>query len=129
VQDYLRLRPDVAVRGTSLEEVAKQRGIPIENLRRSVDVGAASAHGSGRWTLLGPVKAYFTTTEGGLACDDEFRVLRSDGRPIEGLYAVGQVGLNGQILWGHGLHIAWAMTSGRLAGKVVSKQVPNSRRS
>jgi fumarate reductase flavoprotein subunit len=129
VQDYLRLRPDVAVSGASLEQVAKQRGIPIENLRPSADAGAAPARDSnrrdGRWTLLGPVKAYFTTTEGGLACDGDFRVLRDDGWPIEGLYAVGQVGLNGQILWGHGLHIAWAMTSGRLAGKVVSKKVPH----
>ena len=27
----------------------------------------------------------------------------------------------GQILWSHGLHIAWAMTSGRLAGKAVAE--------
>ena len=37
-----------------------------------------------------------------------------------GLYAVGQNGLSGMVLWGHGLHIAWAITSGRLAGRAVA---------
>ena len=38
-----------------------------------------------------------------------------------GLYAVGQNGLGGMVLWGHGLHIAWALTSGRLVGPVLMK--------
>ncbi len=42
-------------------------------------------------------------------------------QPIAGLYAVGQIGLGGQILWGHGLHIAWAMTSGRLVGELLAR--------
>jgi fumarate reductase flavoprotein subunit len=63
------------------------------------------------------VKAYFTTTEGGAAISQQFEVLDIAGQPIAGLYAVGQNGLGGMILWGHGLHIAWAMTSGRLAGQ------------
>jgi fumarate reductase flavoprotein subunit len=73
-----------------------------------------------RWVLLGPVKSYFTTTEGGAAIDTSFRVLDNVGDPINGLYAIGQNGLGGQILWGHGLHIAWAMTSGRLVGRVLA---------
>ena len=71
---------------------------------------------SARWVLLGPVKAYFTTTEGGAAINEQMQVLDEDDRPIPGLYAVGQNGLGGMVLWGHGLHIAWAITSGRLAG-------------
>jgi fumarate reductase flavoprotein subunit len=70
-----------------------------------------------RWVLLGPAKAYFTTTEGSPPVNEQQEVLDADGRPIPGLYAVGQNGLGGQILWGHGLHIAWAMTSGRLVGQ------------
>ena len=62
------------------------------------------------------MKAYFTTTEGGAAINEQLQVLDENGQPIPGLYAVGQNGLGGMILWGHGLHIAWAMTSGRLAG-------------
>jgi fumarate reductase flavoprotein subunit len=75
--------------------------------------------------LLGPVKAYFTTTEGGAAIDEEFRVLDAEGRPIPHLYAVGQNGLGGQILWGHGLHIAWAITSGRLVGRQLGLGLHN----
>jgi fumarate reductase flavoprotein subunit len=41
---------------------------------------------------------------------------------IEGLHAVGQNGLGGQVLWGHGLHIAWALTSGRLAGQQLGQR-------
>ena len=71
------------------------------------------------WALLGPVKAYFTTTEGGAAVNQRLQVLDAGGRSIPGLYAVGQNGLGGMVRWGHGLHIAWAMTSGRLAGRFV----------
>ena len=75
--------------------------------------------GPGPWALLGPVKAYFTTTEGGARVTPRLEVVGADGRPIPGLYAVGQNGLGGMVLWGHGLHIAWALTSGRLAGREV----------
>ena len=74
-----------------------------------------------RWLLLGPCRAYFTTTEGGAAIDQSLRVLDERGEPIPGLFAVGQNGFGGQILWGHGLHIAWALTSGRLVGKFLAE--------
>ena len=79
--------------------------------------GDAQALSDNQCVLLGPVKAYFTTTEGGVAIDRQLRVLDGNNKPIEGLYAVGQNGLGGQVLWGHGLHIAWAITSGRLVGQ------------
>ena len=145
VRDYLKLRPDVAVQAMDLEGLARAREIPADNLRATVDAfntaqkergaaqrerGAAQKERGAAeratdrldgapWVLLGPVKAWFTTTEGGAAIDQDFRVLDRQGRPIRGLFAVGQNGLGGQILWGHGLHIAWAMTSGRLVGKQV----------
>jgi succinate dehydrogenase/fumarate reductase flavoprotein subunit len=117
VDDYLRLRPDVAQQASSLEALAARAGLPVEPLRSS-----ATAMSGNRWVLLGPVKAYFTTTEGGAAIDEQFRVLDSGGQPIPGLYAVGQNGLGGQILWGHGLHIGWAITSGRLCGRVLAER-------
>ena len=76
-------------------------------------------NGTRPWALLGPVKAYFTTTEGGALVNDQLQVLDEDEAVIPGLFAVGQNGLGGMILWSHGLHIAWAMTSGRLAGAAV----------
>ena len=117
MKDYLRLRPDVAASG-SLDEVAAKRNLPAEALRATVE--ASNLKGD-EWALLGPVKAYFTTTEGGVSIDRSFRALDENGKPISGLFAVGQNGLGGQILWGHGLHIAWAMTSGRLVGKALGK--------
>lgn len=128
--DYLRLRPDVAVQGASLEALAARRGIPEQILRQSVEGvntsrskgGALPPLGPGPWLLLGPAKAYFTTTEGGVAINQNFQALNENGEPIPGLYAVGQNGLSGMILWGHGLHIAWAITSGRLAGRQVALQ-------
>lgn len=129
---------DVAVRGRSLQEVAKPRGIPPETPRQTVESFNACASGEAadpfgrtiktpplageQWVILGPVKAYFTTTEGSPAISERMEVLDGDGRPIPGLYAVGQNGLGGQVLWGHGLHIAWAITSGRLLGRVLASR-------
>lgn len=127
VDDYLKLRPDVAVIGSSLEEIAGKRGLPAGALQDTVagynrDVSSRSVLEGNRWVLLGPAKAYFTTTEGGAAISQQFQVLDESDRPIPGLYAVGQNGLGGQVLWGHGLHIAWAMTSGRLVGRLLSSR-------
>ena len=83
---------------------------------------------NGPWTLLGPLKAYFTTTEGGVAVDDDMRALDANGQAIPGLRCVGQNGLGGMILWGHGRHIAWAMTSGRLAGEAVLREMGSGTR-
>ena len=74
-----------------------------------------------RWVLLGPAKAYFTSTAGGTTVNEQLQVLDQDDRPIPGLYAVGLVGVSGLVLWGHGLHIGWALTSGRLVGKAITQ--------
>jgi fumarate reductase flavoprotein subunit len=136
VKDYERLRPDVTVVAGSLEEVATQRNLPVESLQAVVSTFNAYASGEaedpfgrtgdteplvdGQWVLLGPAKAYFTTTEGGVRINEELQALDSSGEPIEGLYAVGQNGLGGMLLWGHGLHIGWAMTSGYLVGRKLT---------
>lgn len=117
VADYLRLRPDIAVQADTLESLAFKRELPIDTLRATVQETGLNSR---QWVLLGPARAWFTTTEGGAAIDQQFQVLDQQGGPIPGLYAVGQNGLGGQILWGHGLHIAWAITSGRLCGKTLA---------
>jgi len=120
VGDYERLRPDVSLRGDSLRSLAEARGLPGEVVETAVaeyNREASRPLRGGPWVLLGPAKAYFTTTEGSPEIDLGFRVLDTGGRPIPGLYAVGQNGIGGQILWGHGLKIGWAITSGRLLGK------------
>ena len=117
VGDYLRLRPDIAVSG-SLSSIASVHGIPVSSLEQAATDAFPEQRGA--WVLLGPVRSWFTTTEGGAAISQRYEVLRENGQAIRGLYAVGQTGLGGQILWGHGLHIAWAMTSGRLAGQYLA---------
>lgn len=135
VSDYQRLRPDLTTTGMSLEDLCDRRGLDPEKLEASVAgynryvagqqsdpfrrTGDRHPLEGGPWVLLGPVKAFFTTTEGGAAVNRRLQVLDEEDVPIAGLYACGQTGLGGQILWGHGLHIAWAMTSGRLAGQSV----------
>jgi succinate dehydrogenase/fumarate reductase flavoprotein subunit len=131
VADYLRLRPDIAVAAATLDDLARRRGLPAATLARTVADWNREAVARGlpplagdRWVLLGPARACFTTTEGGAAINERCEVLTPQGEPIPGLYAVGQNGLGGQILWGHGLHIAWALTSGRLAGAEAARQRP-----
>ena len=133
VRDYLTLRPDVAVRGRSLRELADRRGIPAARLEATVDAGNRELQAAGRpalmggeWVLLGPAKAYFTSTDGCVAVNQQCQVLDAADQPIGGLYAVGSNGLGGQILWSHGTHIAWALTSGRLCGRTLAEN-PNWR--
>ena len=129
VKDYLRLRPDVAVKAAGLEELCRRKRLPLESLKSTVAaVNMERAESGlpqltdGEWVLLGPLRAYFTTTEGGAALNQQFEVLDQHGVAIPGLYAVGQNGLGGQILWGHGLHIAWAITSGRMVAEHLASQ-------
>lgn len=138
VRDYQRLRPDITRRAATLSELASAGGIAQSPLQNTVETFNAYIAGAapdpwGRagdryplagnnWVLLGPTQAYFTTTEGGAALDEHLQVLNDFDKPIAGLYAVGQNGLGGQVLWGHGLHIAWAMTSGRLVGQHLANQ-------
>jgi succinate dehydrogenase/fumarate reductase flavoprotein subunit len=130
VTDYLRRRPDIALQGDHPHAFSEKGSPLMAHLSETVDTynnpNETDSFGrtecrrnlkGNKWVLLGPAKAYFTTTEGGAAINTHCQVLREDGSPIKGLYAVGQNGLGGQILWGHGLHIAWAITSGRLVGK------------
>ncbi|MDY0167633.1 MAG: FAD-dependent oxidoreductase [Thermoguttaceae bacterium] len=143
VNDYLRLRPDVSIVGNTVAEVADARVLPVGEVQRTIEQYNVFATGRGadpfqradqpvplagnRWVLLGPVKAYFTTTEGGAAINDQMQVLDAGDQPIPGLYAVGQNGLGGMVLWGHGLHIGWAITSGRLAGTRLGQVAQRQR--
>lgn len=136
-QDYRRLRGDVTADGEDLGSLLAARGLNPEQGLQAVARFNASAREQrpdefgraieteplldGPWMILGPLKAYFTTTEGGAMVDRQLQVLDHHGNVIPGLYAVGQNGLGGMILWGHGLHIAWALTSGRLAGEAIMR--------
>ena len=137
VQDYKRFRPDVYHRAGTLEELAEGLGIDPAALRTTVKgwnghvaAGADPEFGrehlgegisQGPFYALGPMNAYVTLADGGLAVDTRLRVTTADGESIPGLWAAGSTGQGGLQLLNHGLHIGWAMISGRLAGRHVAQ--------
>lgn len=117
--DYLRNRRDVSMRADSLEHLAQRLGMDAAALARSVREGNR-ALGAGPYVALGPVRAVFVHSEGGLAVDAQHRVLREDGSVVAGVYAVGSTGQGGLLLKGHGHHLAWAFVSGRRAARIAA---------
>ncbi len=121
--DYLRNRPDVCVRASSLEALAAALGMPSAALAASVLAGDRPL-GTGPYIALGPVRSVFVHAEGGLAVDAWHRVLDGEGRPLPGLFAAGSTGQGGLLLKGHGHHLAWAFVSGRRAGRFAAASLP-----
>jgi succinate dehydrogenase/fumarate reductase flavoprotein subunit len=131
--DYKRLRPDIYAEAASLEGLAAARGWDARCLceavaayNQAVRGAAPDPYGRARFgppiekppfIALGPVKSWIVTTEGGVRINDRMEALDRSGGPVPGLYAAGSNGMGGIVIWGHGLHIAWALTSGRIAGQ------------
>ncbi|MBI4189161.1 MAG: FAD-binding dehydrogenase, partial [Betaproteobacteria bacterium] len=80
----------------------------------------------GPYYALGPAKNYINFTDGGLAINEHLEVLDARGAPIPRLLAAGSAGQGGLLLKGHGHHLGWAFTSGRLAGKYAAELTPKS---
>lgn len=116
-KDYRKGRPDLITRAASPKDLAAKFGFDPATIAAAVD----SSDLSGELIVLGPVHSMLTVTEGSIAVDEELRVLRGDGSTVRGLFAVGGVGQGGMLLKGHGHHIGWAMTSGRLAGTALAR--------
>ncbi|MDP6449872.1 MAG: FAD-binding protein, partial [Lentisphaeria bacterium] len=127
VKDYKRLRPDVYAEADTLAALASQIGVPAAGLEAAAakndgdDAFGRESFGTGLgkppFYALGPAKGWIVITEGGLAINDKLQVLDNENSPIPGLYAGGTGAQGGMIIWGHGLHICWAVTSGRLAAE------------
>jgi succinate dehydrogenase/fumarate reductase flavoprotein subunit len=131
--DYRRNRKDVFHVAPTLPALAERVGVPAAALEGAVQALAAQAPGNqppraslAPFYALGPVRSVFVHNEGGLAVDLEHRVLDPDDRPIPGLYAAGATGQGGLLLKGHGHHLAWALTSGRRAGRIVATAEANA---
>ncbi len=122
VDDYRRNRADIFTAGATLDQLASKLTIPAAVLTATVNAHNANAGnrrsiGGGPYVALGPLRAVFVHAEGGLAVDQEHRVLGADDEPIAGLYAAGSTGQGGLLLKGHGHHLGWAFASGRRAGR------------
>jgi succinate dehydrogenase/fumarate reductase flavoprotein subunit len=121
IPDYLKNRPDVAVKAATLEALARRLGMDPAAVARSVQAAQPSL-GAGPYVALGPVRSVFVHAEGGLMVDLQHRVIDAQDRPIPGLYAAGSTGQGGLLLKGHGHHLAWAFVSGRRAGRFAAAE-------
>jgi len=113
--DYARGRPDLVHSAENANSLAVALGMD------ELSLGSA-LRGVAKTPLvaLGPVQAMLTTTEGALSVDEKCQVLDINNTVLAGLYAVGCMGQGGMLLRGHGLHLAWAFTSGRIAGNLAA---------
>jgi fumarate reductase flavoprotein subunit len=138
LDDYRRNRKDVFTEAANLAALADGLAMNRDSLAETVSAynaaaGNRPAFGPGPYVALGPVRAVFVHAEGGLAVDQQHRVLGAADAPIPGLYAAGSTGQGGLLLKGHGHHLAWAFTSGRRAGRFAAQasregSEPQSRR-
>ena len=136
IQDYARTRPDLVRRGNTLDDVARVLGMDASGLKDSIATynagggppgrGERPPVGDGPYVILGPVKNYINYTDGGLAINSGLQVLGKHDVPIPRLYAAGATGQGGLLLKGHGNHIGWGFTSGRLAGQYAAALAPRS---
>jgi fumarate reductase flavoprotein subunit len=124
--DYRRNRPDIYARANSIAELAQMLHIPPDKLEKTIaeyNAGGGLKGGSRKpiakapFHCLGPIRNLMGYTEGGLAVNERLEVLGEGDKPIPGLFAAGNTGQSGMMLMGHGHHLGWAFTSGRLAGR------------
>jgi fumarate reductase flavoprotein subunit len=113
-RDYERGRPDLVRWADDVGALAARTGTDAALLAEALQGR------SGPFFALGPVCAMLTVTEGGAAIDAQCRVLDAAGQPIPGLHAAGATGQGGLLLKGHGLHLMWALVSGRTAGRAAA---------
>jgi len=118
--DYERNRGDICRQGDDIEDLASRCGIdPVglkQTLQQAAPTGTGSSPAQAPFHILGPVRSWILLTEGGLNVDTRLRVLDENQQPIPGLFAAGSAGQGGLLLGGHGHHLGWAFTSGRIAG-------------
>lgn len=132
LQDYEKTRRDLFYRGATLDALAAKFGMDAATLKRSVQTynagerGSRPALGAGPYIALGPVKNYINYTDGGLAVNTNLQVLGKKDQPIPRLYAAGATGQGGLLLKGHGNHLGWGFTSGRLAGQYAAALAPRA---
>ena len=135
--DYRRTRPDLFARGQSLGELARRLRMSPAALEASIEAynadrvvegtpgrGARPPIGKPPFYALGPAKSYVVYTNGSLRVTHRLEVLDRAGIPIPGLYAAGANGQGAMLLEGHGHHLGWAFTSGRIAGREAALYRP-----
>ena len=118
--DFRRTRPDIFHQAHSIDALAGALAMQPATLKAAVEAhnGEAPARlATPPFYALGPAKSYIVLTDGGLAVNQRLQLLGKDDAPVPGVYAAGSAGQGGLMLKGHGHHIGWAFTSGRIAGR------------
>ncbi|WP_256840575.1 FAD-dependent oxidoreductase [Ornithinimicrobium faecis] len=119
--DYRRFRRDLWHACATTEDVAARLWARVDR------VAEALTGRSGPFVVLGPARAVQILTDGGLEVDESLRVLTDQGAPVPGLYAAGAAGQSSMVLPGHGNHLGWALTSGRLAAEHLRRHEGDRR--
>ena len=121
--DYRRNRRDIFFKAPTMVQLAARLGVPENALTQtvegynSVQRGQRPAIADPPFYALGPAKSWIVLTDGGARVTGRMEVMDKDGAVIPGLYAAGSAGQGGLLLEGHGHHLGWAFTSGRIAGQ------------
>jgi succinate dehydrogenase/fumarate reductase flavoprotein subunit len=132
--DYRRSRKDVYAEAPSLLELARKINVPADVLAETVRAyNLNPAPGcepllKPPYYALGPAKSWIVITDGGARVTPRLEVLDKGGAVIPGLFAAGSAGQGGLLLEGHGHHLGWAFTSGRIAGRNAALQPPQTMR-
>jgi succinate dehydrogenase/fumarate reductase flavoprotein subunit len=135
--DYKRTRKDIYTEAPTIEKLAVKLRIDPDALAKTIAgynanepaEAPASPRGDrpmldrGPYVALGPVRHYITFSDSGVAVTERHEVIGADGKPIDGLYAAGFIGMGGMLLEGLGHHLGWAFTSGRRAGRFAAYRV------
>lgn len=126
------------VRGDSLEELAAKAGIDGDGLRQTVEtynraVKSGSGDPWGRQHMPLPITSppYYAIRHqggtlisvGGVAVDEQLRVVRRSGDPVGGLYAAGELLGNGSLsgrAFCSGMSVTPALSLGRWLGLTVA---------
>lgn len=128
--DFRRTRPDIFHRADSVAALAAALAMDPGTLEEAVEAHNAEAPArleTPPFYALGPARSYVVLTDGGLAVNAQLQVLGENDVPIPGLFAAGSVGQGGLMLKGHGHHIGWAFTSGRIAGRLAAAEAASRR--
>ena len=101
IKDFQRTRPDIFRKANTIKSLSSGLQMPLDNLESSIKEHNQSNKikiTNPPFYVLGPAKSYVVLTDGGLAVDQDHRMLGKNDSPIPGLFAAGSVGQGGLML-------------------------------
>ena len=127
--DYRRSRPDLVAKADTITALGRKRGFAEGALEQAAEFQRRSFTSPADaprpmlqppFYALGPIHSFVVLTDGGVKVNERLQVLVQGDRPVQRLFAAGSTGQGGVLLEGHGHHLGWAFTSGRIAARNAS---------